>query len=153
MDSDRVKSGEVVDFDLMNLTENFGEGANAMRMSAEHKVRGGGIREKEDDEMSLSEEEEMRERKRLPDRMGMSKGLSTYLAKLPASEREKMRREKDSTFEGGGRRRGKKLEIARHKEGESHTYPAENADALRKDILGMSLFPNLYNKKNLLMSM
>ena len=157
MDSDRVKHGELVDFDLMNLTENYGEGRSAMKMSAEHKVRKDEERRmRDDDEMSLSEKEEEKEKekgKRIPDRPGMSRGLTKYLAKLPASQRERMRRQAEQPFSSMGRKRSKKLEIAKHREGETHMYPAEDADKLRKEVLSVSLFPNLYNKQNLLVSM
>lgn len=156
MDSDAIKSGEIVDFELMNLTENYGEGASAMKISAEHKIRGGRIRRaRDEDEMSLSELEEMEEEeakkgKKAPERAGMSREMSRFLATLPARERERMRRQRE-LFKGG-KRKGK-LEIAKHKEGESHDYPAMEAQELRERVLGASLFPNLYNRKNLLMSM
>lgn len=37
--------------------------------------------------------------------------------------------------------------------GEKHIYAAKNRDTLRKDILSVSLFPNLYNHKSLLAGM
>ena len=153
-DSDAIKSGETVDFDLMNLTENYGEGANAMKISAEHKVRGRGRpRVKDEDEMSLSELEEMEERekgKKAPERSGMSSEMSRFLATLPARERERMRRQRQ-LFKTS-KRKGK-VEIAKHREGERHDYPAMEAQELRERVLGASLFPNLYNKHNLLVSM
>lgn len=153
MDSDRVKHGEILDMDLMNLTENYGEGASAMRMAGEYKERRRQMGRKPREEMSESEEEERHVlRKKLPEEMpGQTEQMNKYLARLPERHKEKMRMEEGRLFDGG-RRKGK-VEVARHKEGESHMYPAADADKLRREVLSVSLFPNLYNKKNLLMSM
>ena len=103
--------------------------------------------------MSLSELEEMeeaKEGKKRPERAGMSSEMSRFLATLPARERERMRYQRQ-LFKTN-KRKGK-VEIAKHKEGETHEYPAMEAQELREHILGASLFPNLYNRKNLLVSM
>lgn len=73
------------------------------------------------------------------------------------SGREKALREEfeRKAVEYGGRMKGMgkremKKELGDRK---THQYPAKNADALRKEVLSMSLFPNLYNRKNLLKTM
>ena len=151
-DSNRVKHGEIVDADLMELTENYGEGATSMKLASEYKVRRdmekqmGVAEESSDEEKPMEKKEE--KGKETP---GRSEAFSKYLAKLPGRE-AKMMKERDAVFGGRGRR-GRKLEIAKHKEGERHEYPAEDAMKLRKEVLSVSLFPNLYNRTNLLHAM
>lgn len=157
-DSNRVKHGEIVDADLMELTENYGEGATSMKLASEYKVRRDmekkmGVAEESSDEEEEKKpmESSMEKKEKGKETPGRSEAFSKYLAKLPGRE-AKMMKERDAVFGGRGRR-GRKLEIAKHKEGERHEYPAEDAMKLRKEVLSVSLFPNLYNRTNLLHAM
>ena len=143
--NDRVKAGEIVDASLMELTENFTSKGNAKRLSSEHTER---VRmEKENGvESSLPKKEEPG--KETP---GRSEAFSKYLADLPKKEEEKMKEREQRLF-STGRRKGK-LRISAERESDTHDYPAEDAMKLRREVLGMSLFPNLYNRSNLLKAM
>ena len=150
VDSDRIKHGEIVAPDLMDLTENYGEDANAMRISSEYKNRRR-MRKELAGEDTSSDEDEKPHRILKKETPGQSESLSKYLEKLP--EREKrMMKYRESAFEGGGRRK-RKVEMGKNTEGDSHMYPAKDALKLRKEVLGLSLFPNLYNKNTLLAGM
>lgn len=146
--SDRTKKGELVSAELMSLTKDQGgEASNPARITSEYKVR----KSEMAGEAESSDEEETRKRFVDPETPGRSKDLSKYLAKLPSREKAMME-SRSEPFSGRGRR-GRKLEIAKHKEGDTHEYPAKDADALRKEILSVSLFPNLYNRSTLLRGM
>ena len=81
------------------------------------------------------------------ERPGMSKALSGFLEDLPAKEAEKRKR-RDEPFPT---RRGQPgaLGVPAIK-AKAHEYPARPHDKLKEEVLKVSLFPNLYNKKTLL---
>lgn len=84
------------------------------------------------------------------ERVGMSKSFSAYLENLPAKEKEK-REKQDVPFPGHqGEKSSLKINAGRKV---AHNYAAKSRDSLRKDILSVSLFPNLYNHKSLLAGM
>lgn len=84
------------------------------------------------------------------ERPGMSKSMSGFLENLPEKEAEKRKR-RDEPFPAR-RGQGGALGIPALK-GKAHEYPAEPYDKLREEVLKVSLFPNLYNKKTLLRGM
>ena len=81
---------------------------------------------------------------------GMSKEYSRYLynleKRLGVTSKERLE-VSDVTRRMSQRERGMK---ASQMAIEKHVYAAEPAEKLRKDILATSLFPNIYNRRNLM---
>ena len=90
---------------------------------------------------------------RLPkkERKGMSAELGGYLEELPKREAEKRERRSEPFPSRYGKKTGQ-LGVPDFK-APPHKYPAEHVDTLRKEVLSVSLFPNLYNRSNLLKAM
>ena len=85
------------------------------------------------------------------ERMGMSAELGGYLEELPKREAEKRERRSEPFPSRYGKKTGQ-LGVPDFK-APPHKYPAEHVDTLRKEVLSVSLFPNLYNRSNLLKAM
>ena len=190
VDSDFVKSGELVPLSYISLTEQNNPRENAAAIQAEYLER----REMRDlaverpmmmapvveSGVPMSERSVAKDMKNLelynlieeskgwlprseyleilaehglPDLPSSSDAFKRMLMNMPGKEKALREEFERRAVEHGV---GRKLREAPAKEAARrlvHTYPAASADALRKQILSVSLFPNLYNKKTLLAGM
>lgn len=162
VDSDYVKPGEILPVSFVALTEQNNPTENSAQIQAEYlerrKMRG--LASEQPEMMKPTSEPHLyggRGRSPSPppsrvgkERVGMSKALSGFLERLPSKEQEK-REEQDRPFPARGHKKGHLGVPVGEKK--AHNYPAKSADALRKDVLSLSLFPNLYNRSTLLRGM
>ena len=95
--------------------------------------------------------EEPRARPEVAEKAGQTKEYTASLMRMEERLKEKAREQRYIDARGlkqrqPGMGRGPT-------EGERHVYPVEEASKLRAEILSKSLFPNLYNRANLMSAM
>ena len=160
-DSDYVKPGEVLPVNYIVLTDENSSTKPVASIQAEYlqRRRMRGYAAQHPDIMNPTVHQTLsrgRDRSASPpsrlgkERVGMSKAFSGYLESLPAKEQEKRERQ-DVPFPGKVDRKAQLGVLSGPRQ--PHNYAAKNRDTLRKDILSVSLFPNLYNHKSLLAGM
>jgi len=152
----RQQAGEVAEFRDMTMGEPEQKRGESGFTEAERRILAElGVEEPDDPvymrpDMRAHLQEEIR--LAVESRPGMSKQYSKYLFKLAdkLSEKSEQKLEiSDVPRRMSQRERGVKASQMAIE----HKYPAEPKEKLRKEILANSLFPSIYNRKNLMRAM